>query len=174
MKIKVAQVISCTFLSDFGLDPQGLNPIAIAVVPERFVEFREFNPILDIDVRSGHSDRFNLEAEITLGDNTNGILPSKEIVTLRVGTYSVVLPAGAFKQMKRENKEFHFRGKVNGVVLDVTLESEDANEYELMVFARGAKLGSVGNQVPVTLIIGNDRGSASMDTGKLCHNRDCK
>ena len=161
-------------LSDFGLEPQGLNPIAIAVVPETFVEFRKFNPILDIDVRSGHNDRFNLEAEITLGANSNGILPSKEIVTLRIGTYSVVLPAGTFKKIKHGNKEFRFHGKVNGVVLDVTLQSEGANEYELMVFGRGAKLRSIGNQVPVTLTIGNDRGSSSVDTGELCHNRDCK
>lgn len=152
-------------LSNFGQNAnQGLNPYAVAVVPAAFVEFREFVPMLDIDVRRGHNgDRFDLEAEITLGDNSDGILPPKEIVTLRIGSYSATLPSGSFKKKKHGSKLFRFHGKVNGVALDLTLQRGKANHYELMAFGRGAKLRGIENPVPVTLTIGNDRGNTSVD-----------
>uniref|UniRef100_UPI003989E77E hypothetical protein n=1 Tax=Methyloglobulus sp. TaxID=2518622 RepID=UPI003989E77E len=162
-------------LSDFGLDPQGLNPFYIAVVPEAFVKFRKFVPILDIDVRRGHNhDRFNLEAEITLGGDSDGILPPKEAMTLRVGSYSVTLPAGTFKEKKHGRKQFRFHGKVNGVALHVILERENAKNYELMVLGRGAELSNIENPVPVTLTIGNDQGNTSVEARIICHNWDCK
>jgi hypothetical protein len=151
-------------LSDFGLDPQGLNPYYIAVVPAAFVGFREFVPALDIDVRPGHNnDRFYLEAEVTLGDNSDGILPPQEIMTLRVGSYSVTLPAGAFKEKKHGRKQFRFHGRVNGVELDIILQSEKAKNYELMVSGRDAELSIIESPVPVTLTIGNDQGNASVE-----------
>lgn len=151
-------------LSNFGQNAnQGLNPYAVAVVPAAFVEFREFVPMLDIDVRHGHNDRFDLEAEITLGDNSDGILPPKEIVTLRIGSYSATLPSGSFKKKKYGSKLFRFHGKVNGVALDVTLQRGKAKDYKLMAFGRGAKLRGIENPVPVTLTIGNDRGNTSVE-----------
>ncbi len=152
-------------LSNFGQNAnQGLNPYAVAVVPAAFVEFREFVPTLGIDVRHGHNDdRFYLKAEITLGDNSDGILPPNEIVTLRIGSYSVTLPSGSFKKKKNASKLFLFHGKVNGVALDVTLQRVKAKDYKLMAFGRGAKLRGIEDPVPVTLTMGNDRGNTSVD-----------
>jgi hypothetical protein len=141
------------------------NPVAVAVVPGQgasFVEFRAFDAVLDVDVRPDSNDeRFNLKAAFTVGDESDGIRPHEEVVSLRIGSYAVTLPAGSFRRLG--TNLFRFKGPVNGVALGITLRREGDKTYALRTRGRTAALGDLGRPVSISLTIGDDRGSTSVN-----------
>ena len=103
---------------------------------------------------------FDLNESFTLGANSNGINPLTENVTLQIGTYSVTIPAGSFKQ--NPNRRFAFEGVINGVSLEVQIVPLPNNMFTFKAEGTGVDLTSLTNPVTVVLTIGIDSGSTSV------------
>ena len=73
------------------------------MLPPPSVPFLAFGATLTIDVGGGppSEDTFNVHSSFTLSSTaSNGINPVAEPVTLQVGTYTTVIPAGSFTKHK--------------------------------------------------------------------------
>ena len=88
-------------------------------------------------------------------------------MTLSVGSYTVTVPASAFKQLAKGAKEggYVYTGTMNGVTLSEQLTQTGINSYSLQVSATGV-VPATKNPVPVTLTIGTNFGTASV-TAKI-------
>jgi hypothetical protein len=82
-----------------------------------------------LKIEEGHRGGFELKDFFTLGTNSNGIDPLTENVTLQIGSFSVTIPAGSFKQAP--NGRFEFKGVISGVRLEVQIVSIGNNIYTL-------------------------------------------
>jgi hypothetical protein len=130
--------------------------------------FASFSAGLDIRLAANpKEDFFRLEANFTLARGSCNILPVTEAVTLGVGPYTTVIAPGAFKPVPKErSEEFVFKGTIGGVWLEVSIESEGSNSYELHARARGADLKGIANPVPVTLGFSDDSITAQVNSGE--------
>jgi len=126
-------------------------------------EHERRHPSHDEDVEARHrprEDAFEMTATFTLGPGSNGIAPLTEAVTVQVGTFSTVIPAGSFTLHKGR---FTFEGVINGVGLEAVLRSLTlGNDYEFKVEGKGADLTGTANPVTVGLTIGDDSGSTTV------------
>jgi hypothetical protein len=82
-------------------------------------------------------------------------------VTLLVGPYSVTLPPGSFK--KGPFGTYYFDGMIIGVELAAAIAPTGTLRYAFDAFAFGPNLTGIANPVPVSLTIGTDSGSASVN-----------
>ena len=57
--------------------------------------------------------RFTITGEFVPGASSAGIAPARQTVTLSIGGFSLVIPAGSFKG-DHNNDNFRFRGTMNG------------------------------------------------------------
>ena len=118
--------------------------------------FSAFSGVLDIT-----QEGFQFNSRFTLGANSDGINPLSEASTLRVGTFSVVIPAGSFT--KNRKGDYVYQGTINGADLQVQIASTAANTYSLKVDGQNiADLTTLSNPVTVGLEIGNDVGTAAI------------
>jgi hypothetical protein len=78
-------------------------------------------------------------------------------VTLKIGTFSVTIPAGSFK--KNPNGRFAFEGTINGVSLQV--QPPGNNIFTFKAEGTGVDLTALTNPVTVVLTIGIDAGSTT-------------
>ncbi|HUZ92181.1 MAG TPA: YncE family protein [Methylocella sp.] len=142
--------------------PVGGNPGGVGIIPPPpGVPFSAFSAKLafDLDHKPNH-DAFRLMSHFTLGQSSNGIDPVTEPVTLRLGSFTTIIPAGSF--MGKNFGPFAFHGMIGGVDLHVEIEPTGAKRYDLMAEARDANLTGTTNPVPVTLVIGDDSGTVSV------------
>jgi hypothetical protein len=95
---------------------------------------------------------------------SNGINPVAEPVTLQVGTYTTIIPAGSFA--KHKNGSFSFAGVIGGVSLDPLIKPTGTLRYEFNAKGQGASLTGTTNPVAVALTIGDDSGTTSV-TAKI-------
>ena len=87
-------------------------------------------------------------------------------MTLTVGTFSTTIPPGSFKGSKGSAAgPFKFEGTINGVALEVkiALTNTGLRQYSLQAEASSASLTGTTNPVPVTLTIGDDTSSTSIN-----------
>jgi YVTN family beta-propeller protein len=105
-------------------------------------------------------DSFELQSEFTLGQESDGIDPSTEWVTLRVGTFGVTIPAGSFKG--RGFGPFLFDGVIDGADLRLRIRPTGAQRYAFEATVRDAYLAGTENPVMMTLTIGDDSGTISV------------
>ena len=119
--------------------------------------------------------RFEINANFTLGAQSHGINPPTEPVGMQVGNYFTTIPPGSFQQHdedqvdKDENgpfgshkkAKFRFRGNINSVELDISIESIDGSSFQFRAKGEGADIGSTTPSIPVGLSIGNDGGSTN-------------
>jgi hypothetical protein len=105
------------------------------------------------------TDRFDLKESFTLGANSNGINPVTEKVTLQIGTFSVMIPAGSFNQGFFEG--FKFEGAINGVRLGVQIVPLGNNLFTFKAVGSGVDLTRLTNPVTVVLTIGIDSGTTT-------------
>ena len=103
---------------------------------------------------------FDLNESFTLGANSNGINSITENVTLQIGTFSVTIPAGSFRQ--NPNGRFAFQGVINGANLQVQIVPLGNNIFTFK--AEGRSVGLTSNPVTVVLTIGIDSGSTVVNT----------
>jgi hypothetical protein len=133
------------------------HDFALFNAPPAGVEFASAFPKLII--KAGPPAGFDLNELFTLGPSSNGINPVTEQAELRIGTYSVIMPAGSFKAIP--NGRYAFNGVINNVSLAVQIEPVSYNTFAFKVGATGVNLSNLTNPVEVSLIIGNDQGTAS-------------
>ena len=103
--------------------------------------------------------RFDLKESFTLGANSNGINPLTEDVTLQIGTFSVTIPAGSFKQIP--HGRFAFEGVINGVNLEVQIVPLGNKIFTFKAEGTGADFTGLTNPVTVVLTIGTNTGSTT-------------
>ena len=132
--------------------PAGSTPISVAIT--QLVPFASSFAKLEIA-----KDRFDLKESFTLGANSNGIKPVKENVTLQIGTFSVMIPAGSFK--KTLEGKFVFVGVISGVSLDVLIVPLVNNIFTFNAVGTGVDLTGLAKPVTVVLTIGIDTGSTT-------------
>jgi hypothetical protein len=82
---------------------------------------------IDLGTRS-NDDSFDLRATITQGQGNNGINPLTEPVGLRLGAFSIVIPAGSFT-----GKQPRFKGQINGVDIDASFSSFGGTSFKLRI-----------------------------------------
>jgi hypothetical protein len=120
----------------------GFNPVSVAITP--LVLFASSFAELEIE-----KHRFALKESFTLGANSNGINPLTEKVTLQIGTFSVLIPAGSFNQGFFEG--FFFDGVINGVSLRVQILPLGNNIFRFKTV--GKDLDLTGHTTPVTVVL---------------------
>jgi hypothetical protein len=104
--------------------------------------------------------RFDLKESFTLGANSNGINPLTENVTLQIGTFSVTIPAGSFKQIP--HGRFDFKGVINDVKLKAQIVPLGNNIFTFNAEGKGGDLTGLTNPVTVVLTIGINSGSTAV------------
>ena len=141
------------------------GPWGIALAPPASALFEPFASFAaDVHVKFGpqgneNDDRFDVNATVGLGAGSDGINPLTENVTLGIGAFSTVVPAGLFKPANGNKNDFEFDGQIKGVTLKVTIQSLFGGFFSLKAQGRDSNLGGTINPVPVKLAIGNDSGS---------------
>jgi len=133
--------------------PVGSDPQGVAIVPA--LRFSAFSAQLDIS-----SSGFDLKGTATLGAGGT-INPPSQPLTLRVGTYTVTVPAGSFKTGAKGT--FTFEGTINGVSVQIRIVSLGGNSYSVQVDGSGVDLTGLTNPVTLTLTIGNNTGTTSVN-----------
>jgi hypothetical protein len=104
---------------------------------------------------------FDLNESFTLGRNSNGIKPVTEKVTLQIGTFSVTIPAGSFRQIP--HGKFAFEGVIKGVSLEAQIVPLGNNMFTFKAEGTGVNLSGLKNPVTVVLTIGNNTGSTAVN-----------
>jgi YVTN family beta-propeller protein len=142
----------------------GSNPVAVAIVPPPpSIPFSAFTAKLEIHSgQKPNTGHFNLNASFTLGSASNGINPPAEPVTLQVGTFTTTIPPGSFKGTGLGPFQFH--GVIDGVRLEVGIEPTGAERYAFHAVAHIANLTGTKSPEQVTLAIGDDSGTTSVNT----------
>jgi hypothetical protein len=115
-----------------------------------------FSSLAKLEISAGG---FQLNESFTLGKNSNGINPLTENVTLQIGTFSVTIPAGSFKQIP--HGKFAFEGTINGVSLQVQIVPLGNNIFTFKAEGTGVDLTGLTNPVTVVLTIGIDSGTTT-------------
>ena len=100
-----------------------------------------------------------LLSNFTLGQDSNGIDPVKETVTLTIANFTTTIPAGAFR--KGPDGVYAFAGKINNVSIEALIKPLGSNRFGFQAAAYGANLSGTKNPVTVGLTIGNDQGITS-------------
>ena len=81
-------------------------------------------------------------------------------MTLQIGTFSVTIPAGSFKQIHQGR--FAFEGVINGVSLEVQIVPLGNNIFTFKAEGTGVDLTGLTNPVTVVLTIGIDSGTTAV------------
>ena len=135
----------------------GFGPPSVAITP--LVPFASSFAKLEI-AKQG----FDLKESFTLGANSNGINPVTENVTLQIGTFSVTIPPGSFKQIPLGR--FVFEGVINGVGLEVQIVPLGNNIFTFKAEGKGVDLTGLTNPVTVVLTIGDNTGTTAVTAQK--------
>jgi len=161
-----AEQIARVIFDNIDTDNNGL------LTPEEFdgqgfcwVVFAAFDPKVKIEADKGE---FEVRAPFTLGVGSNGIDPTTEEVTLRLGAFRVMrIPGGSdtgsFKP--HPNRSNHGRPArwTFGLELKARIVDLGGGSFELRAEGKGADLAGVANPLRVTLNVGNDGGSATVN-----------
>jgi hypothetical protein len=103
---------------------------------------------------------FEINSSFTLGDDSNGISPLTEAVTLQLGSYSVTIPKNSFTKTRRGKHVFE--GTIDGLALQAQIAPMTANSYRFTAEGSGARLGATNNPLNVGLTIGDDAGTTTV------------
>lgn len=124
--------------------------------------FAAFSAKIDIDL---DARAFDIKSTFSLDEDRKGISPLTEAVTINVGAFSITIPAGSFKldsHGKSNRGKFVFAGVVNRVAIEASLTPRGENAYSFELEGVGAHMLPNSNPVAVSLIIGDDLGSATV------------
>lgn len=104
-------------------------------------------------------DQFEVRGILTLASESDGINLYKEDVEINVGSLSVALPPGSFKQ-DGERTKIRYTGQVGKFNLDVVFRITGPNSFRVKIEGEGADIEKLAPE-DVTLRIGNDAGRAT-------------
>lgn len=137
---------------------QSAGPFGICVVPA----FATFTASLEVrPPQRPAPSSFELRGTFTLAATSNGVDPTREVVTVRVGGSDVTISAGSFRALPRAR--YMFSGLVGTVTVVAMFERADAL-WSYRVVASGVDAGTLPETVRVALFIG-DEGGVSEVTG---------
>jgi hypothetical protein len=123
----------------------------------RGVPFANVSASLAIDLGTrSNDDSFDLRATITQGQGSDGINPLTEPVGLRLGAFSIVIPAGSFT-----GKQPRFKGQINGVDIDASF-SLGGTSFGLRINGSGADLSDIGSSNNVEITVGDNGAIATL------------
>jgi hypothetical protein len=105
---------------------------------------------------------FSIKSNFTLGTASNGINPPTEPVTLQIGSFTITIPPGSFVNAGAPGY-FTFVGVINNVNLTVLIRLTSGNHYIFGVIARNVRFSTIANPETVTLTIGDDSGTTSVN-----------
>ncbi|HYR91675.1 MAG TPA: hypothetical protein VE422_46920 [Terriglobia bacterium] len=148
------------------------------------IKFKDFDVDVDIDSnKRDDDDNFLLRGEFTLGDQTNGINPVIDQVTLQLNRYTLTVPPNSFRKYRvgdwqdyrdrddddrdrdghRTTDVYRFYGTINGDRIYIVIRGFGHNEYIIWAFGHRADLTRAVDRTPITvnLVIGNDGGTAT-------------
>jgi YVTN family beta-propeller protein len=148
------------------------EPFDIAIVPPPpGMPFLSFDA--EASIRSGSGvdhDAFHLDYHFTVNSKrAKSIDPLSEPVTVKVGTFSTTIPPGSFKRTPIGT--FVFVGQIQGVSLHAKIKTISSSAYKVIVSGRNADLEGSQNPIQVSLIIGDNSGTTSVDAAKLVATR---
>jgi len=149
-------VALATTSGDLILNPDGwscCSTFTAELHPE--IPFSTFDAALD---REG--SRFRMKSSFTLGTDSNGINPVTDAVTLQIGTYSVTLPPGSFRQ-SLTGGYYSFNGILGSAKLNVVIAPKGSDRYLMQVQGSGADFTGTTRPVSVQLTIGDDTGTTT-------------
>lgn len=163
----------------------GTNPSALAITnAPSSTAFEKFDAKVYID--EDRKTSFRAEGFFKLSQGNSSIDPVTQNVELQVGTYTVTIPAGSFKERgkhdsdshqdadrdrdrhdfdgdrDRKKHEFEFEGEIDDVDVAVRIHRIKEDEYLFTAEGRGHILRGVENPVTVGLTIGDYQGSATV------------
>ena len=136
------------------------------------VPFAAFDAKVELEPAEGE---FEVKATFTLGAASDDINPLTEDVTLKIGTFSITIPAGSFRFHPAKSGKGHghgararwtFEGVIDGVSLEVRITDLGGGMFEFKAEGENANLTGTVNPVQVTLTIGDDSGT-TMVTAKF-------
>ena len=132
--------------------PIGAGSFPISVAITRFVPFT--SSFAQLEIAKGS---FDLNEYFSLGANSSGIKPLKENVTLQIGTFSILIPAGSFQSAL--DGSFAFKGIVDGVILDARIVPLGYHDFQFEALGTGVDLTGLTNPVSLVLTIGTNIGA---------------
>jgi hypothetical protein len=140
--------------------PAGSSPLSMAIAVVNTTEpFATFKPqaVIDLD-----ENAFMTFGSFTLGtgSGSDGIAPATEPVQLKVGTFSIAIPAGSFR--KNRAGGFTFFGDIDGTKLIMEILLKGKGKYVFAALAQGANLAGTVNPVTIGLTFGDATLSASI------------
>ena len=143
-----------TTLGGLNFTSVGATSTFTATVPVPFAAFTA-----EVEITAGPPPRFELKGAFTLGTGATSIDPPSQAVTLKVGTYTVTIPAGSFQAGPKGI--FTYEGVINGATLELRIAPKGANAYTIQAEGSGVDLTALTNPVAVTLTVGNNSGTTS-------------
>lgn len=138
-----------------------INEMPLSLAPgDTLVPFDTFAREIEIDFGPGRrDDEFEVEGGFALGPLSGGIDPLAEEVTLKVGTFTTMIPAGSFEFTNSGPLgEFEFEGVIDGVTLEVEIRPLSDGSFEFEASGEDAELSGTENPVTLGLLIGDDYG----------------
>ena len=159
--VSVIDTATNTVVVEIQQSPSGQVAFAAAAMPlPPGLAFASISAKLEIALhKKADHDAFKLQSEFILGRESDGINPSTEWVTLRVGTFGTTIPAGSFK---RHDGAFTFDGMIDEAAVHLRIRPTGALRYALEADIHHADLTATENPVMVTLTIGDDSGTTSV------------
>jgi YVTN family beta-propeller protein len=136
----------------------GNHPIAFGLFIQPVLVFSAFTAQLTV---YPNQKEFSINSNFTLGTSSNGINPPTEPVTLKIGSFTITIPPGSFVNAGVPGYST-FVGVINGVSLTVLIKQASGNHYIFGVIAKNVSL-TIANPETVTLTIGNDSGTTSVN-----------
>lgn len=105
---------------------------------------------------------FHEQGDFTLGPNSTGIDLGHQPVTLTIGSFSLTIPAGSFRQVGG-NMHFVFNGTVNGLQVNFNLKAngKSSTDFTYVVNVNGVDLTGEPNPATVGLKIGENTGTTT-------------
>ncbi len=114
---------------------------------------------------TGTKDWVEVEGEVDLGEESNGVDLSAEEVEVTVGTSSIAIPAGLFMPV---GSRFEYEGTIYGAKVKMKIKETHSDVFEFKMKAKGLSVTDISNPVAITLRIGDDIGTAMVRLkGKL-------
>jgi hypothetical protein len=123
------------------------------------IQFASFLPGLVLNT-SAASSRFTFTSWDTLGTGGDAFNPRADVVLLKFGTVSTLIPAGSFKP--NTTGGYGYTGKIGQTNITATVQPDGPGKYRANISGTGANLSGVTNPVAVTLNIGNNTGTKSV------------
>jgi hypothetical protein len=111
---------------------------------------------------SSDDDSFDFRATATEGPGSDGLNPFTEDMRLRLGGFSIVIPAGSFTGIQPR-----FRGIISGINVDASIHSLGGGGFDLRIRGDGADLSDLTSPVNVELTIGDNGFVATLPSVRI-------